>query len=72
MYQDENWGWSEKKSCKTGTNEEAASTDLSSSGESVFFSTTRSGCAALKSASSTNDMCRTMPNPFVSIANLSA
>ena len=45
--------------------------DLSSSGESDFFSTGTSGWAALKS-SSRKVMCRTMPRPFVRMANLSA
>lgn len=45
--------------------------DLSSSGESDFFSTGISGWAALK-ASSRKEIWRTIPRPLVRMANLSA
>ena len=72
MYQDEKPGEEKRNPAKTGTKAEASPTDVSSSGESVFFLMTRSGCEDLKSASSINGMWRTMPNPLVRMANLSA
>ena len=64
-------GCSAKKSESIGFSEVESPIDLSSSGESDFFSSGISGCLYLK-LSSRKAICLIMPSPLVRMASLSA